>query len=284
MLRVHVLPVFADQAIAAIQPGDVRRFIADKVASGAAPGTVHSIGRSSGSSSQPHRPKAPSEPSPVTGSGSRPRPRRTWSSSAPIRSRTSPPRSTPRYATLIRLAAYTGLRAGEIGALRIGRVDLDARRLTIAESVTEVQGHGLVFGEPKTYERRSVTLPGFLRGDLATHLHHRDADPKAFVFTSPDGAVLNHKNFYRRTFKPAVRTAGLPDRARFHDLRHTCAALCIALGAHPKAIQERLGHSSITVTLDRYGHLFPKLDETLTTRLDDLRRNATGGPAANAIP
>ncbi len=87
--------------------------------------------------------------------------------------------------------------------------------------------------------------------------------------------MLNHKNFYRRTFKPAVRAAGLPDRTRFHDLCHTCAALCIALGAHPKAIQERLGHSSITVTLDRYGHLFPKLDETLTTRLDEMRRDAT---------
>jgi hypothetical protein len=107
-------------------------------------------GRSSGWSSQPHRPKAPSEPTPVTGSGSQPRPRRTWSSSAPNRSRTSPPAIDPRYGTLVRLAAYTGLRAGEIGALRIGRVDLDARRLTIAESVTEVQGHGLVFGEPKT--------------------------------------------------------------------------------------------------------------------------------------
>ena len=55
---------------------------------------------------------------------------------------------------------------------------------------------------------------------------------------------------------------------------HTCASLCIALGAHPKAIQERLGHSSITVTLDRYGHLFPKLDEALTDRLDGLHTEA----------
>lgn len=68
---------------------------------------------------------------------------------------------------------------------------------------------------------------------------------------------------------------------RFHDLRHTCAALCIALGAHPKAIQERLGHSSITVTLDRYGHLFPKLDELLTGRLDDLYNDAQASGAAS---
>lgn len=87
--------------------------------------------------------------------------------------------------------------------------------------------------------------------------------------------MIHHKNVYNRTFKPAVRTAGLPERTRFHDLRHTCAALCIALGAHPKAIQERLGHSSITVTLDRYGHLFPKLDEALTARPDELHRSAS---------
>jgi site-specific recombinase XerD len=70
---------------------------------------------------------------------------------------------------------------------------------------------------------------------------------------------------------------------RFHDLRHTCASLCIALGAHPKAIQERLGHSSITVTLDRYGHLFPKLDEALTDRLDALHSDATAGRASIAF-
>jgi hypothetical protein len=57
--------------------------------------------------------------------------------------------------------------------------------------------------------------------------------------------------------------------------------LCIALGAHPKAIQERLGHSSITVTLDRYGHLFPKLDEALTERLDELHCGAIAGAVPN---
>ena len=87
-----------------------------------------------------------------------------------------------------------------------------------------------------------------------------------------EGAEL--RNLYDRHFKPAVRRAGLPDETRFHDLRHTCAALLIALGAHPKAILERLGHSSITVTLDRYGHLFPSLDEALTAGLEDLRQRA----------
>lgn len=88
--------------------------------------------------------------------------------------------------------------------------------------------------------------------------------------------------FYKRVFKPAVADAGLPTATRFHDLRHTCASLCIAPGAHPKAIQERLGHSSITVTLDRYGHPFPKLDEALTERLDTLRNQAAETMAERA--
>ena len=57
-------------------------------------------------------------------------------------------------------------------------------------------------------------------------------------------------------------------KCRFHDLRHTSVALAIAAGAHPKAIQVRMGHSSINVTLDRYGHLFPELDEAIATAFD----------------
>jgi integrase len=75
---------------------------------------------------------------------------------------------------------------------------------------------------------------------------------------------------FRRIIRPAITGADLPRRLRLHDLRHRSAALLISLGAHPKAIQERLGHSSITVTLDVYGHLFPSVDEALTERLDQV--------------
>jgi integrase len=70
-------------------------------------------------------------------------------------------------------------------------------------------------------------------------------------------------SFGQHYFHPALRTVGLA--CRFHDLRHTSVALAIAEGAHPKAIQTRMGHSSIKVTLDRYGHLFPELDEAIAT-------------------
>lgn len=82
------------------------------------------------------------------------------------------------------------------------------------------------------------------------------------MFTSAEGTALR-RNFYRRHFKPAAQRADLPPELRFHDLRHTCAALLIAQGAHPKEIQERMGHSTIRLTFDRYGHLFPSLDSRL---------------------
>jgi integrase len=273
ILRIHVLPAFADQPISAVTPAVVRRFIAQRTDSGAAPGTVRSVRKVLRLVLATAVADGALRANPCDGVRvpASPRAEMVFLGAEQIEALATA--IDERYSTLVRLAAYTGLRAGEICALRVGRVDLDTSRITVAESVTEVPVLGLHFSEPKTYERRSVTLPAFLADELAEHLTSRPDDPSALVFTAPEGSTLSHKNFYRRHYKPAVRVAGLPAETRFHDLRHTCAALCIALGAHPKAIQERLGHSSITVTLDRYGHLFPKLDETLTARLDDLRRS-----------
>jgi integrase len=95
------------------------------------------------------------------------------------------------------------------------------------------------------------------------------------------GGPLRHGLVYGRYFRRAV--AGWTDKRgpehpgalpasklglRFHDLRHTCASLSIAAGAHPKLIAARLGHSTITITLDRYGHLFPSVEEALAEALD----------------
>lgn len=77
----------------------------------------------------------------------------------------------------------------------------------------------------------------------------------------------------RRHFKPAVERAGLAP-FRWHDLRHTSASLAISVGAHPKVIQERLGHSSIQVTLDTYGHLFENIESALAEALDRLATQA----------
>ncbi|HVA43942.1 MAG TPA: tyrosine-type recombinase/integrase [Acidimicrobiales bacterium] len=127
----------------------------------------------------------------------------------------------------------------------------------VRESLADVSGR-LVFGPTKTYGNRSVRLPRFLCDELTTYLSDRTWRPDDLVFTSPTGAPIRYNLFYVRHFKPAVVAAGLPPRLRFHDLRHSCVAIFIAQGAHPKAIMERLGHSTIQVTLDRYERLWSR--------------------------
>jgi integrase len=202
---------------------------------------------------------------------------------------------TPRYRMLVYFAAYTGCRAGEIVALRRKDIDLLRGVVQIRRSVKDVHGR-LIEGDTKTHERRTISLPRFLNAMLAEHLAKPlgGAGPDAFVFVSSTGRQLRHGNFYRRHYKPAVqgrlatsRRAAVPGAVpaekaalRFHDLRHTAASLAIQAGAHPKLISARLGHSSITITLDRYGHLFPSVEASLADALDA----AFVGTAATAAP
>jgi len=186
----------------------------------------------------------------------------------------------PEYGLLVRFDAYTGLRAGELAALRVGRVDLMHRAVEVAESASEVGGR-IEFGEPKTYQHRRVPLPLALVDELAPFLAGRN--PSDLAFHGPDGGPLRPGNFYARHFKPAVEHIG-ETGLRFHDLRHTYAGFLIGQGAHPRAMMERLGHSSITVTLDRYGHLLPGLEEAVTSGLETAYRKASVPPEASVVP
>jgi integrase len=174
----------------------------------------------------------------------------------------------PPYGALVYLLAYGGLRWGEAAGLRRGRCQLMRSRIDVVESLAEVGGN-MYFGPTKTYQRRMIAVPAFLRELLAAHLaQFVPGDPDALVFTNTKGGPLRHSSFRRWTWLPAVTAAGLPEDFRIHDLRHTCAALLVAQGAHPKAIQTHLGHSSIQVTLDLYGHLFPDEMDRLAEHLD----------------
>ncbi|MGH9281180.1 MAG: tyrosine-type recombinase/integrase [Acidimicrobiales bacterium] len=171
----------------------------------------------------------------------------------------------PAYQTLVLFAAWTGMRAGEIESLRVKRVDLDARRAEVTENLGEATDGTLRFGPTKTYQRRTVPLAPFLVDRLRPMLADRAGDD--LVFQAPEGGPVRHHNFYARVYKPAVTNAGLDTSVRFHDLRHTCAAWLIDSGAHVRAVMEWLGHSSPSVTLGTYGHLFPSLTEKLVDGL-----------------
>lgn len=182
------------------------------------------------------------------------------------------------YRLFIEVLAIGGLRFGEGAAIRRARCDLLRSRLIVAESLADVSGT-LYFGPPKTHQRRTVTLPRFLRDKLGAHLASVDGD-EALVFQAPRGGPIRYSNFARRVWKPALVEASLPDMG-VHALRHTCAALLISQGAHPKAIQSHLGHRSITTTLDRYGHLFEDEHDKLAERIDAAYANLIH-PARNA--
>jgi integrase len=112
------------------------------------------------------------------------------------------------------------------------------------------------------------------------------AEADAFVFTAPQGGPLRVIAFRARVWRPATRKAGL-DGLRIHDLRHTAVALWIAAGAGPKEVATRAGHTSVSFTLDRYGHLYPEADTALRDRLDALYvagDQGDPGPGDRAAP
>jgi len=192
----------------------------------------------------------------------------------------------PRYRALVYLAAYGGLRWGEIAALRPESLNLLRGVVDVRMSLAEVSGRFYV-QPPKSGKPRTVSIPRSLSELIGEHLSLWPNEAGT-VFASPNGFQLRRSLWYRRFYKPAVLAARLDPRLRFHDLRHTAAALAIAQGAHPKSIQERLGHSSIRITLDRYGHLFPHLDESMQQGLDETLLKAAAAssrPAtANVVP
>ncbi len=173
---------------------------------------------------------------------------------------------------LVRLLALTGLRFGEVVALRVGRVDLHRRRLSVVESATEVNGK-LEWGLPKTHQFRSVPLARSLIDPLGRRVKGRA--PDELLFTSAAGAPVRLGNWSGRVFGPAAAAAGLSDLTP-HDLRHTAASLAVAAGANVKAVQRMLGHASAAMTLDVYAGLFDDDFDALSDRLD--------GPHATSAP
>lgn len=179
-----------------------------------------------------------------------------------------------RWKAFVLVAALGGLRFGEVSALRIERIDWSRSQIRVEDALNEVNGK-LHCGFTKTRQKRAVTLPMSAMEALKEHIARFPPDEGGFVFTAEDGGLVRRSNFRKRVWLPALSAAGLKS-IRFHDLRHTAAALAIAVGAHPKALQARLGHSTITMTLDRYGHLYENLDREIAVGLDSLLTSKQG--------
>ena len=170
------------------------------------------------------------------------------------------------------LLTYTGVRFGEMAALKVGRLDLPRRRAVIAESVTVVQGKGFVWSTPETHTRREVPLPDFLAEELAPLAEGRSQDDLVFPSVRSGGPV-RATHFRRGHFDAAARTIGLPG-LHPHKLRHTAASLVIASGADVEVVRQMLGHSSATMTLDTDGHLSDDRLDEVSSALNRARQSA----------
>jgi integrase len=186
----------------------------------------------------------------------------------------------PSYRLMVLFLAYTGLRFGEMAALRVNRIYFLRRRALVAESVTPVKGV-MTFGPTKGHERREVPLPRFLVDDLAAHLVGKS--PSDLVFTGPRGAAMRYPVFQRGALNQACERIGIA-RITPHELRHTAASLAIASGADIKVVQQMLGHKSATMTLDQYGHLFGDRLDVVADAMDTARTAALASVSADGYP
>ena len=178
------------------------------------------------------------------------------------------------FATLL----YTGVRRGELLALRWRNLDLGSGKLSVVETAYRLGSGEYRIKEPKTAQsRRSVILPPslvelfrvyrfdqeLLRIQLGVGLEADD-----FVFIRPDGSPVN-PNAITLAFRRIIKRAGLKE-IRIHDLRHTHASLMLKAGIHPKVVSERLGHANIGITLDLYSHVLPGLQEAAAEKFDRI--------------
>ena len=179
------------------------------------------------------------------------------------------------------LALYGGLRREEAAALRWQDVDFKRRTVTIRQAITRTSSGAEILKAPKTSSScRTVSMPRFVMDELRLSLKPCDrvccsSDGQPYRLDSYPQAV--HRLIERvNAARKAAKRPPMP-LATYHDLRHTHAAMLIRMGTQPKVIQERLGHSSIKMTMDLYGYLMPGLQESVADALDVDFHMATSG-------
>jgi integrase len=158
-------------------------------------------------------------------------------------------------------------------------IALDRGLLQVRRTLSGTNGGEPVFSDPKTAKGRpSVKLTARAVEALKRHRERQLKEREEvaglwqnhdLVFPTRVGTPMSRHNLVARSFKPLLKLAGLPE-IRFHDLRHTCATLMLAVGANPKVAQEALGHANVTITLDTYSHLLPNMQDEVAEKVNEL--------------
>ncbi len=295
-LRLHVLPRLGAVPLQALDPASLQALYANLARSGRrdhlaghglSPRTVnyiHTILRSALQTAVDwdllqRNPAVRARPPKRTAAGNRHEQIRTWSRQE-LSSFLEATRQERLYPLWL-LMATTGLRRGEALGLNWDSVDLSAGRISIRRSLVDVttvaSGSEPVYSDPKTLRgSRIVGLDTATQRALRGWRTRLDEEHALFglaatdnlVFTNEDGRPL-HPDRLARFFVHRVRKTGLPV-IRLHDLRHTWATLALESGVHPKVVSERLGHSTITITLTIYSHVLPAMDTEAAERVAGL--------------
>ena len=183
-----------------------------------------------------------------------------------------------RYEALYYLALTTGLRRGELLGLKWDDLDWVTGKLKVQRQLSRLKGEGLVFMQPKTRAgQRSIALGQGALEKLRNHAKLQQLERQFFenrwkdtglIFTSLIGTPIDPKNL-SNVHSKLIKDLGFPP-IRFHDLRHTAATLMLIQGVHPKVVQERLGHSTIEMTLNTYSHVLPSLQDEAAAKIEEL--------------
>ena len=286
-IRLHILPTLGRLPIARLRPEHLDRLYAGLLAKGLSRTSVqhiHAILRRSLSQAT-RRGVIARNPTDLVDPPGRDHPEMQVLSIDQARALLATAR-TGRHAeleALYVLALTTGMRRGELIALRWADVDVVKRTLTVTGTLQRVKHSDgtstLERAQPKTKtSMRQIPLTAAAVNALKRHAQ-RQGQQRAvagsewtdtgLVFTNERGGAVEPRNLLSRSFAPLLSEAGIP-HVRFHDLRHTAATLMAAQGVHTKVVSEMLGHASVGITLDLYSHVTPSMAQQAVTAMENL--------------
>ena len=186
-----------------------------------------------------------------------------------------------RHGIIFEIALSSGMRPEEYLGLQWKDIDFEKGAAIVQRALVWRKGGGFKFAEPKTAKsRRTVPLPKSIMPKLKEHrrqqLEHRLKLGAAYekhdlVFASEVGKPLHYRNLTQRHFEKILERAGMKSTGFvLYSLRHSCATLLLSAGENPKVVAERLGHTSVKMTLDTYSHVLPDMQEAATDKLEKM--------------
>ena len=197
-----------------------------------------------------------------------------------------------RHGVLLALALATGMRPEEYFGLQWKDVDWKQGTVIVQRAlIWRTKGGGWYFSETKTSRsRRTIPLPPSMIPQLKEH-KRRQAETRLrlgpayqnhdLVFATDEGGPLSIQNFTFRHYKPTLKKAGLPEAFTLYSFRHSCATLLLSAGENPKIVSERLGHSSVAITLDTYSHVLPHMQKSASDKLEKMLFSKVGTLSAH---